>query len=305
MTDDSGKFQFTGARSSLPSSFALSASNGGRTGQAPVGPDQMQATVALQAAARATGHVSGSSPVKGFTITVSQSGGGWPGRFGNNPLEFAGDTFQLDDVPPGPAQVSVKTQDGRIGQAAAQLTSGQSSQIEVQLQDSTSVTGRVVSTVDGKPVSSAMVAADSSFSGGVLTSADGRFTLSNLSIGDHTLTVVLQPARSAKQPFTVAAGPALDLGDVQLGPPKADPGTIGAQLRPDGQGVVVAYVLPQGPADQGGLKVADEVAAIDGVPVTNAQDATTRSRGTPGSTTAIAVRRGGSPLSISIVRAAQ
>src|SRR5205085_594149 len=148
--------------------------------------------------------------------------------------------------------------------------------VEVQLKDATAVTGRIVSP-DGAPVKSAMVVlADGAVvaGGSSETTADGRFRLANVPPGEHTIRIFVAPGTLKRQTFTVAAGQALDLGDIRMDPPRADPGTIGANLRPDGDGIAVSFVLPGGPAETAGLRIGDLVTSVDGTPAVTLADAT-------------------------------
>ncbi len=304
LTDDQGAFQIAGLRSTLPSTLDVSASNGGRTGHVTVGPEQTKVTLQLQPGAKLRGHAAGSTPVQGFRVTISQlNSSGGPMRMPNQDLEFAGDHFEVDDVPPEQVAVSISTRDGRAGQATAALSSGQVGEVSVQLKDVVSAAGRVVA-LDGTPISGARVIADGGppLPGGV-TTADGRFTLSNLLPGAHTLDIYQPPGTHKSQAFTVTAGQPLDLGEIQLGPPRAAPGTIGASVRQDGNGVTVTYVLPAGPADQAGLQLGDQLVTVDGAPATNASDTGARLRGVPGTQVTIAVRRAGNATVIVATRA--
>jgi membrane-associated protease RseP (regulator of RpoE activity) len=246
------------------------------------------------------------TPVEGFRVSISPAGREPMGRMLAQDLEFAGDKFDVDDVPPSEVLASVRTRDGRVGEARTTLVSGQTGEVEVQLKDATTVTGRIVGP-DGAPVKSAMVTVadgDAIMAGANSeTTADGRFHLANVQPGEHAIRVFAPPATFKRQTFTVAAGQALDVGDIKLDPPRADPGTVGANLRPDGDGVAVGFVLPGGPADTAGLKIGDLVTAIDGARVASVDDARARAPGAPGSPVTFTVSRTGNAVSVPMVRA--
>jgi hypothetical protein len=300
--DDQGHFNVTGSRAQL-GALTITATNGGRTGTVSIGPDQTQATVQLQASASLKGHVTGAAPVQGFRVTVASASPG--GRMAAQDLEFAGDTFQVDDVPADQLIVSVKTRDGRLGTARTTVASGQTGQVDVPLQDATTVLGRVVGP-DGAPVNNAMVSiTDGDPMSGVSsqTTPDGRFKLTNVAPGDHTLRIYMAPATFKRQTITAPAGQPLDLGDIKLDLPRADPGTIGVNLRTDGDGVAVASLIPGGPADTAGVRLGDLVTAIDGVAVRSVADATARVVGAPGSPCNLGLSRSGNALALSVTRA--
>lgn len=302
--DEQGRFTVAGTRAQL-GALDVTASNGGRTGKASVAVEQIQVTVQLLAAGRIKGHVSGATQVQGFRVTVA-SAGGFGARMGGQDLEFAADKFDVDDVPPGDVIVSVKTRDGRAGDAKATIAAGQPNQVEVQLKDISTVAGRILGP-DGAPVRGAMVAVDGEMgfhgAGSDQTTAEGRFKLANVAPGEHSLRIFAPPASFQRRPFTVAAGQPLDLGDLKLDAPKADPGTIGANLRPDSDGVAVAFVLPGGPAETAGLRAGDLVTAVDGAAVKLVADATARIGGAPGTPVTLTVSRSGNAIAVPVTRA--
>jgi serine protease Do len=69
----------------------------------------------------------------------------------------------------------------------------------------------------------------------------------------------------------------------------------------DAKGALISQVTPGGPAEKAGLKMGDVVTAIDGKPVTNADDLTMAVIShTPGSTAKLDVMRDGKPTSLSV-----
>jgi hypothetical protein len=88
------------------------------------------------------------------------------------------------------------------------------------------------------------------------------------------------------------------------GPPRAEPGTIGASLRGDSEmPPTVISLIPDGPAEKAGVQLGDQISAVDGKPVTGVSDAVLRIRGAPGTPVQLALKRNGSPLGFTLLRA--
>ncbi|ACG75346.1 conserved hypothetical protein [Anaeromyxobacter sp. K] len=108
------------------------AHNGGRSG-AFTGrlPAAGAVAVTLSPGAALEGVVrGGGAPVKGFALEVASQ----PGPEGWRTLEvhrFAGDRFELGDLPAGPLRVAVRAADGRRGEAEVRLAAGEVRRLEV------------------------------------------------------------------------------------------------------------------------------------------------------------------------------
>ena len=306
-TDEEGKFTVAGSRAQL-GALQISATNGGRAAKVLVAAEQTQVTVQLQSGGSLKGRVTGAggTAVQGFSITVSATGGGRFGGAGGQQLEFAADTYSIDDVPAGDVRVSVKTRDDRAGDATGAVIAAQANQLDVVLNPVSVVTGRLIKP-DGSPISGGRVSLDGrgGFGGGNSsdTTGEGRFKITGVQGGAHTLNLFAPPSTFKSQPITVVAGAPLDVGDITVVLQAADPGTIGATLRPDTDGVGVAFVLPGGPAETAGLRLGDLITAIDGAPVKTVDDATARIRGTPGTPVALTVNRAGNAIAVPVTRA--
>lgn len=301
--DDAGRFHVDRPRSDLPDSFEVLAVNGGRAGRVAVAAGQGEAKVQLLPAATLRGHVaSGGAPVTTFTVTTTVAGTGMMFVPGGNSqtLEFAGDRFELRDLPADKLHVAVGTRDGRSGSADIALTPGGSGDLEVPLVEDAAVAGRVIDAQTGEPVPNAAIS-----EGGhpQLSSPDGRFRLGGLAPGDHSLRFQADRYQGLSRTVTLAPGTPLDLGDVPLKRLQAKPGTIGADLRGDSEGVVVWWTLPEGPAEQAGMRAGDQVTAIDGAAVKGVTDALLRLRGAPGTAVQVTVSRNGESRPLRIVRA--
>jgi hypothetical protein len=302
-TDENGRFQSGRARGDLPEAFQIVAVNGGRTGVAAAVAGQAEATVQLQPGGTLNGHLS-SGAVDQFRVDLAISpssplAGGGPGSAQS--LQFTGDRFQLRDVPGTSVHVVVTTQDGRSAAQDATLAPGGEADIEVPLQPLATVTGRVVDSVTQAPISGVMLFADQPGQRGpTTTGADGSFTL-QVAAGEHALRYFVQGYQSLSQDFTAQAGQPVALGAVPMQRQSAQAGTIGVTLR--GSPAVIAQVIPQSPADMAGLHVGDQIAAVDGQPVTGVNDASARIAGAPGTPVSLTIVRSGSSLTISVTRA--
>ena len=296
--DEQGRFHLDRPRADLPDSFELVAINGGRSGKVVVPPKQAEVTVQLQAAATLRGHLLGGA-VDSFRVDLAPAGPHAPG--GAQSLEFTGDRFELHDVPAVRLNVSVATQDGRSAAQEVTLAPGETREIEVALQPLAQVRGRLVDAATHAPLAGVPLTVDRGDE--AVTGADGRFSL-RASAGAHALHGYLPRYQPLWKDFTAQAGEQLELGDVVVKPLAAQSGTVGLQLRGDsGTPVTVVFLIPDGPAEKAGVQLGDEVAAVDGKPVASVSDASARIPGPPGTPVQLSLRRGGTALSLSVVRA--
>ena len=310
--DDSGAFHVDRARSDLPDVFDVSAMNGGRMGKTSVATGQTQTAIQLQPAATLRGHVASSAKVDGFTMTITIKQGGRMSWFGAGPpggmqrqFQFAGDQFVADDLPATDVSVHVVTSDGRTGDGAASLVSGQPYQLDIALQDAGNVLGRVVDET-GAPVPGAFVTLDRTPSIGGderISGSDGRFRLVNVAPGSHSYLAFAPNFRSTQNNFSLQPGQALDLGDVRIQRTSTPPGNVGVAIGGSDAAVQVSFVFPEGPAARAGMQVGDQLVQIDGKAVATISDARTRLPGDPGSMVSVTfVRNGGSPQVVAIQR---
>jgi hypothetical protein len=310
--DDSGAFRIDRARSDLPDAFEVSAMNGGRMGKTSVATGQTQTAIQLQPAASLRGHVASAAKVDGFTMTItikqggrmSWFGGGAPGGM-QRQLQFSGDQFVADDLPATEVGVHVATTDGRIGDGAASLVSGQAYQLDIALQDAGNVLGRVVDET-GAPVAGAFVTLDRTPAIGGderISGPDGRFRLVNVAPGNHSYVAFSPNFRSNTGNFSLQPGQALDLGDVRIQRSSTPPGNIGIGVGGTDAAVQVSFVFPDGPAARAGMQIGDQLVQIDGRPVAAQADARARLPGEPGTIVSVTfVRNGGSPQIVAIQR---
>ena len=294
--DEQGAFHVDRPRGDLPDSFEVLAVNGGRSGSASVVAQQAEVTVRLRPAATLRGHLAGGA-TESFRVELTPSGSRLGGR---QLLEFTGDRFELRDLPGLPARVVVTTRDGRTAALDVPLSPGETREIEVQLQPFARMSGRLIDGATQQPLAGAAIAVEDE---DATTAADGRFALSAPE-GSHTLRAFRQRYRTLSKEFEVKAGQHLDLGDVAMRPLVADPGTVGMQLRGDSETpVTVVFLIPDSPAEKAGVQLGDQIAAVDGKPVAGVADASQRIQGAPGSPVQLSLRRGGTALSVTILRA--
>jgi hypothetical protein len=111
----------------------LRARNGGRTGEETLAlPGSGTIAVRLRPGGAVEGLVRGGPRVSGFTVEIaSQPGaGGW--RI-VDVHRFAGDRFELGDLPAEPLRLVVRADDGRQGAAEIRVASGETRSVEIAL----------------------------------------------------------------------------------------------------------------------------------------------------------------------------
>jgi membrane-associated protease RseP (regulator of RpoE activity) len=178
--------------------------------------------------------------------------------------------------------------------------------VVVTVKASGGVRGRLVDATTKAPVADAFVSFEDSDPTVAPegTGSDGRFVIESATVGPHILVVSPDRTRESKRlPVTLVESQVVDLGDIELGPPKVLPGLIGARVGHDGQQLFISMVTPAGPAARAGLQVGDVLLAVDGTPVTSLPEAIKRLNGAPGSTVVLKVRRAGAEQSVSVTRA--
>jgi hypothetical protein len=112
---------------------ALAVRNGGRTGAFEgTLPASGEVVVRLRAGGAVDARLKGGGPVAAFTLTVSAepSPGGWRTL---EVLQLRGDRIDLGDLPPEPVRLSVRTDDGRVGEVEVRLAPGQMAEVAIPL----------------------------------------------------------------------------------------------------------------------------------------------------------------------------
>jgi hypothetical protein len=309
--DEQGRFTFSipPEANAHQGRLIVSASNGGRTGEVQgVKPGEREVVVKLKPSASARGRVvraSGGAPVKGFTLSIrAQERGSF--MMGDRTWEFAGDRFELRDVPAAPVKLVVRTADGAGGEAGVTPVSGAVAEVDITVKSMAGVRGRVVDAATKAPISEAMVFIEGERPPNPdnATTGDGRFALEGATPGERTLVIMGGPSRGMdRRPVTLVEGQVLDLGDIELREPTVPPGSIGAMVSQEGAQLTFSHVTPEGPAARAGVQSGDILLKVDGTAVTNPLEAFRLLRGPPGSTVVLTVRRAGSERSISVTRA--
>lgn len=309
-TDDEGRFQFPAEPWMTGAPLKVRARNGGRSSEwANTAANASDLALALRPAATLAGKVvsSGGEPVTSFTVwtTVLEPD---VARFyfrGEERLEFATDRFEIPDAPAEHLKVTARTADGRNGSAETTLAPGGRGEVTVTLEPGASLTGVVLAAVSKAPLAEAFVSVDGKapeLNHGAV-GADGRFKVTDLAPGDHSLRASAPQYRSSTRTVTLAAGQALDLGEFVLTKQGAPPGSIGVGFGMNGGQVLITGLLVEGPGERAGLREGDAVVTLDAVAVTTVAEASKRARGVPGTTVSVVVRRGADTKSFQVTRA--
>jgi hypothetical protein len=309
--DEQGRFSLSlpAVGSANESGLVLRARNGGRVGEVQgVKAGGRDVVVKLRPSASARGRVvraAGGAPVNGFALTLQAQERGM-GMMDDRMWEFPADRFELRDVPAAPVKLRVRTADGAGGEALVSLVSGAVAEVEISVAGLAGVRGRVVDATTKAPVSGAIVFVEDERAARPDdgTAADGRFSLEGMTPGARALVILGGPSRSfERKPVTLVEGQVLEMGDIELSPPRVTPGTIGAVVNPEGAQLSISHVTPEGPAARAGLQAGDVLLKVDGTAVTTTMEAFRLLRGAPGSPVVLTVQRAGSERSISVTRA--
>jgi hypothetical protein len=233
-TDEQGRFSIfippmRNGNAPTLSSLKLTARNGGRSGEAAgVKPGEQNVVLRLKPGTSVRGRVvrsGGSGPVKGFTIELEA-----PSRqsfwMGGTSWEFAGDRFELRDAPAASVKLVARTSDGAVGEALVTLGAESTSEVEITVKSTASVSGRVLDGATNAPVPDAFLRLEGQRSPGgpQTTRSDGRFTLERIPPGEHVLIIMAGPSRPPeRRPVTLVEGQVADLGDIVLSPPGTAP----------------------------------------------------------------------------------
>jgi hypothetical protein len=296
--DEEGRFTFP-PRGAKASPLALVAHHSGRVGELAEAREDTEVTIRLRPAATLRGRVvarNGAAPA-GFSLQLLQEDGSvlpWRVR-GDAERGFTGDTFTLYDAPALPLRVSVRTTDGRTGEAPVTLSPGQRAELEVPLTGgAASIAGRAVWHGGGAPAQAVSIFLDRQLTAGsdAQTGPDGRFLLKDVKPGAHTVRLwASSDGKPETRAVMLASGEAVDLGDVTVTTRKAAPGTVGAGFSEDRGWVSVAWLTPDGPAAKAGVLVGDRLLSVDGQVVRNRQEAEQHTKGAPGTPVQLGLRR--------------
>jgi hypothetical protein len=218
--DEDGRFEFPAPTSGDDTTYTVTASKGGRVGQlSNIVHGSGDVTVQLGPAASIEGRVLGPSGGLrgGFSLKMGPASMREAISFWESTLEFAGDTFFVDDVHTGTLKLEVRTADGQSGRAEANAAPGERVSVEIRVSPSGSVFGRLIEAETGKPVSDARVFTESSLpSPGSEVNLDGSFRIRDLAAGSYTLRAYAPRRAPFERKVTVAAAENVDLGNIEL-----------------------------------------------------------------------------------------
>jgi hypothetical protein len=251
-------------------------------------------------------------PVAGFSIVL------WPvrGAFERGMPEvrtfFAPDgRFEIEALLPGDYVVtalsggSPSAEERRVA-----ISAGAVRDVVLDLTSGGRVFGVVHDAATGKPIAGALVALESMLGEErsavpLLTSSasdeQGAFELRGVSAGRFTLAVsATNHHHKLSSGLTLRSGGELGPIRVDLEPtapgeePKLELQGIGAVLRPQGDAIIVAQVVPESGAARAGLAPGDRILAVDGQPVTSLgfQGTIEHIRGPEGTAVRLQIRRG-------------
>lgn len=293
-----------------PTTLTMQAHNAGRlSASQPIPEGAGELKLQLQPAATLRGRVvarSGAAP-GGFTLRLLNADGSAPAWARDTQRTFPGSEFLLTDAPGQPLKVSVRTTDGRTGEAQVTLSPGQRADVEVPLTGgAASLSGRVVWSPSGAPAQAVGLYLDRppGSAADAHTGPDGRFRLEDVTPGTHTVQLLAPEGRPETRTVTVATSEAVDLGDVQVTARKANAGSVGAGFSEDRGHVSIAWLTPEGPAARAGVHVGDRLVAVDGQVVRSRTEAERRTQGAPGTPVQVTVRReGGAEQTLLLTRA--
>ena len=244
---------------------------------------------------RRTGSIAGTVTLDGggapdiITVSVSEGKTGFRRR---ERFFRSGGAFTMRDLPAGAFEVSVSAAEG-TGTARAELAEGQAVKgLSITLGSRATVTGRLVTADEGKPLPGYMVQVMPTgrpqsemmfdFGGSMppMTKADGSFEVSNAPAG--RVQIMAFPVNMgdtlyafARKVVTLEGGESTDVGEVKVQKLRAKPtdkaGDFGFELKQPGPGtdiekmkLEVAIVRPDSPAAKAGMKVGDLIVSVDG-----------------------------------------
>jgi hypothetical protein len=292
VADDAGRFTV----SFVPE--YLQATQGAEFAERRVDPAEREMTLKLGGTMSLRGKVVGIPPPSSFRLNVYPAAGSWNEA---ETIVFNGSTFELGDVRPGSVQVMVRTTDGRIGFTTARVPEGGTGDVEVTVDGTCEVVGRISAPAGSTGRPQASVRDDETgFWRWREVRADGSFRLQDLPRGTYTLSV-RKGMWSDIRPVVLGESCPVDVGTLTLGPPGVPPGQVGVLASPGSP--VVTGVLPGGPAQLAGLLPGDEILSVGGSPLASGEDLAERLSGGPGSSVTVTYRRSSVTYTVVVERA--
>jgi len=276
--------------------FTAVAYQGLRTGSVETSVKATSIVVPLAAPASLEGRVrsASSKPVTQFTLQIPINE--WMGA---ERLEFFGDHFVVDEVPAGKWKLKVLTPDGNSAEKEIEAVPGQRTQVQLELQPGASIRARLVDATSGAPLQGwAQLDDGSEFREAV----SGVVAWYDVAPGKHRLQFSAGLRQQVEREIEVKVGQQLDVGDVPLVAGER-PGGLGARFAWAPTGVEVSWVLPEGPAQQAGVRPGDIMLTCASVTLLSLADLAPFEQGAPGTPLPCQLRRGPETLEVTIVRA--
>ncbi|RKH15063.1 carboxypeptidase regulatory-like domain-containing protein [Corallococcus sp. CA053C] len=204
----------------------LTARNGGRSSDTVPVIAEQEVVVKLRPAAALRGRVvRDGEPVKGFTLSLQLQKGYLPQ--GQGAWEFAGERFDLKDVPAEPVRLVARTPDGSSGEVLASPGMGAALEVEIPLKASATVRGRVVDATTKAPIRDAFIfiEGEPAMPEDTGVDAEGRFSISGVRVGERVLVAMGGPSQGrVRRVLKVKEGEVIDVGDLTLGAVSPPPG---------------------------------------------------------------------------------
>ncbi len=229
-------------------------------------------TIELLALGTITGVVSlGGAPVPKYVIECGPTTGDRDGT--SRQIDAKDGAFSIERLAPGKYKCSVEA-DAGTAEAVLDVSPGSTTH-DFPLAHWATITGTVVGVLDKHPVAGIHVFAGDESSGRNLgamlaghaptTDASGRFLVDRVSVGSGKVTImpVVGFAPLATRPYTITEGQRLDVGTIEIVPPRnGDAGTFGLTTKVEDGKVIVDGVTEGGPAAAAGVVVGDRITAI-------------------------------------------
>ncbi len=293
--------------------FARAVAPGARTGE-------RKLVLQLVAGGKLRGSVrerSSGAPIVGFSVVIFPMRGAVERGAAEVRTFFAPDgRFEIDALQPGNYSVTALA----AGRPSAEerrvaITGGGIEDVVLDLASGGRVFGTVTDSTTHKPIAGAQIALESTLGDQnsavpLLASSasddQGAFELRGVGAGRFTLSVSARDHHHKLSSGLTLRGDELGPLRIDLDPtapgeePKLDLYGIGAVLRPQGDAIIVADIVPDAGAAKAGVARGDQILSVDGVPVTSLgfQGTIEQIRGPEGTAVRLELRRGGSDLKL-------
>lgn len=189
--------------------------------------------------------------------------------------------------------------------------------VRITLARGATLSGAILDADTRRPIAGATVGLDAATStganaiGGSTSDKDGVYSLEGVPPGPFSVRVAAEGYRSKIVSGLTTHGAPSIREDILLKPRSEGGGDseligIGAVLLPSPRGVLIATLIPDGPADRAGVQRGDRIVRIDGIDASSltVPDCVQRLRGPEGTRVSLTLARdGSSDLEVTVVRA--